>query len=554
VAGLSGITAIAAGGYHALALKNDGTVWAWGHNDLGELGDGTTLDRSTPVQVSGLTGARSISAGMSHSVASTSDGTVWSWGDNFRGQLGDGANPTTFTPHSAPVQATNVSGVASVNAGDFYTIVLSLRQATTTYSYDKLYRLIGASGPAATTGYTYDPVGNRSSKLLGGTTNYTYDRADRIITAGSSTYSVNPNGNVTQRGLDALAYDQANRLTCYQATAGSCSPATATATYRYDGDGKRTSKTVGTTTTNYTYDIGLGLPVILSDATRKYVWGAGGLAYTTDLSGSLQGVYHTDGLGSVRAITDGSGDVVQTYQADEFGIPALSQGTSTQPFGFTGEPQDPEDGLSCLRARMYDPSTGRFSQRDIAAGATQNPQSLNRYVYVQNNPIRFRDPSGHAISKLLENDCFTTASGIVHGYIVNARCLDFPLTTIAFVTVRVPGSLFTVIQEVLLSGEPPNDGGGGDEGGQDDIPATIHGAERLRQAGFRYADYLAIKAGEALKQADGANVYFKKVGRNAYNVIVEDANGVVTAMKNKTRYELQRLAQNYGWYYPGQVP
>jgi hypothetical protein len=203
---------------------------------------------------------------------------------------------------------------------------------------------------------------------------------------------------------------------------------------------------------------------------------------------------------------------------------------------------------------MYEPTIGRFLQRDSAAGTIQAPPSLNRYTYGQDDPVKYRDPSGHAISKLLENDCFTTAAGIVRGYIVNVRCLDFPIQTIAFVSVRLPGYPFTIVQEVVLAGEPPNDGGGGDKGGQEEIPATIHGAQRLREAGFSYAEYLATKAGEALKQADGANVYFKRVGRNAYNVIVEDADGVVTAMRNKTRYELERLAQNYGWYYPGQIP
>ena len=54
VSSLSGVTAIAEGHYHTLAMKSDGTVWAWGWNDYGQLGDGTTTDRTTPVQVIGL--------------------------------------------------------------------------------------------------------------------------------------------------------------------------------------------------------------------------------------------------------------------------------------------------------------------------------------------------------------------------------------------------------------------------------------------------------------------------------------------------------------------
>src|SRR6185436_7579276 len=89
VTGLTGVTAIASGAYHSLALKSDGTVWAWGYNYYGTLGDGTTTTRSTPVQVSGLTGVIAVSAGTLHSLALKSDGTVWAWGYNGFGELGD---------------------------------------------------------------------------------------------------------------------------------------------------------------------------------------------------------------------------------------------------------------------------------------------------------------------------------------------------------------------------------------------------------------------------------------------------------------------------------
>lgn len=166
-----------------------------------------------------------------------------------------------------------------------------------------------------------------------------------------------------------------------------------TTTYAYDGDGKRISSTVGGTTTRYVYDVGGGLPVLLDDGARKYVWGQE-LAYTTNEAGTLQGVYHTDGLGSVRAITDSTGSVVQTYQTDEFGIPTQAQGASPQPFGYTGEQVD-ATGLVYLRARMYDPSSGRFLQRDPLAGHVRIPFSLNRFTYAVNSSLNRTDPSGH---------------------------------------------------------------------------------------------------------------------------------------------------------------
>ena len=73
---LSGITAIASGDYHSITLKSDGTVWAWGKNDYGQLGDGTTMNRSSPVQVSSLANITAIAAGELHSLALNSSGTV----------------------------------------------------------------------------------------------------------------------------------------------------------------------------------------------------------------------------------------------------------------------------------------------------------------------------------------------------------------------------------------------------------------------------------------------------------------------------------------------
>jgi RHS repeat-associated protein len=116
-----------------------------------------------------------------------------------------------------------------------------------------------------------------------------------------------------------------------------------------------------------------------------------GLAYA--VSGSAVEVYHADGLGSTRWITDAAGATTDRYRTDEFGIPSWTEGPSTQPFRFTGEPRD-GTGLTYLRARYYDPSLGRFMSRDSLVGFSTSPQSLNQYVYVANNPATSVDPSG----------------------------------------------------------------------------------------------------------------------------------------------------------------
>ncbi|AIQ70919.1 RCC1 domain-containing protein [Paenibacillus graminis] len=89
---------MAGGESYSLAVKSDGSVWAWGYNNGGQLGDGTQTDRWEPIQVTGLSGIREVSAGRTHSLAKGSDGSVWSWGSNGYGQLGDGSLTNRLVP------------------------------------------------------------------------------------------------------------------------------------------------------------------------------------------------------------------------------------------------------------------------------------------------------------------------------------------------------------------------------------------------------------------------------------------------------------------------
>lgn len=112
---------VSAGAAHTLVVKSDGTVWAWGRNNTGQLGDGTLGPRTAPVQIPGLSDVVAVAAGRVHSLALTKDGSVWAWGDNSSGQLGDG----TTVPRQRPVLVNNLSGVTAIAAGGrFFSVAL----------------------------------------------------------------------------------------------------------------------------------------------------------------------------------------------------------------------------------------------------------------------------------------------------------------------------------------------------------------------------------------------------------------------------------------------
>src|SRR5690606_27370837 len=114
---LTNVVAVAAGGYHSLALKSDGTVWAWGDNTHGQLGNGTYNSSSFPVQVKNLTGVIAIAAGENHSLALKSDKTVWAWGANNYGQLGTKDYARRNTPTKVKDENTMRSRAIAIAAG-----------------------------------------------------------------------------------------------------------------------------------------------------------------------------------------------------------------------------------------------------------------------------------------------------------------------------------------------------------------------------------------------------------------------------------------------------
>jgi hypothetical protein len=146
VSGLSGVTNVAAGAYHSLAVKTNGTVWAWGYNYSGQLGDNTTVQRKAPVQVSGLSDVTHVAAGVSHSLALKTNGTVWAWGENWECQLGDGTRgPNRLTP----VQVSGLSGVTNVAAGAYHSLAVKTNGTVWAWGYNG-YGQLGNNTTAST--------------------------------------------------------------------------------------------------------------------------------------------------------------------------------------------------------------------------------------------------------------------------------------------------------------------------------------------------------------------------------------------------------------------
>lgn len=216
------------------------------------------------------------------------------------------------------------------------------------------------------------------------TTQPTGRRASHRRVSHRVSYTWDDNGNLTARGSDAFDWDAANRLV-------SATVESATTTFAYNGDGLRDSLTFDSNTTTFTWDVNRSIPPVLDDETYHYLYGVGRIA---QMGASETHYYLTDGLGSILALTDEAGDLVNTYDYDVFGAVRAETGSQANDFTFAGEQVDGSAGLQYLRARYYDMEVGRFVSRDPWSGTAWDPSTQGSFQYVRNNPIRFVDPVG----------------------------------------------------------------------------------------------------------------------------------------------------------------
>jgi len=189
-----GYTAVAAGEYHTLALRSDGRVFAAGQNAYGQLGNGTltTTYTGAPTQVSGLSGVTSIAAGCSHSLALTSTGAVWGWGYNYRGQIG----PSATTKQLTPVQVPGLPVIQAIAAGCSHSMALDVSGYVWTWGYN-VYGQLG-NGNSITTSTPTKLTSFLASAIDGGEAFSLALRTDGTVMAwGNNAYGQLARGNTT---------------------------------------------------------------------------------------------------------------------------------------------------------------------------------------------------------------------------------------------------------------------------------------------------------------------------------------------------------------------
>lgn len=255
---------------------------------------------------------------------------------------------------------------------------------TANYTYDTISRLMNTTGED----YTYDGVGNRLTGPLT-TDTMSYNAGNQQLNINTTQFAYDFNGNRTQKTEGGITttytYDDENKL--IQVTKGSDS-----ITYAYDPFGRRITKNVNGVITRLVYDQNEILAAYdgSGNVTARYAHGLNideHLAVQQDTTASF---YHADGLGSIVALTNTAGAVVQTYSYDSFGN-VTPTGTITQPYAFTGREYDYETGLYFYHARYYDPKAGRFVMKDPIGF---DGGDVNLYGYVGSNPVNFTDSLG----------------------------------------------------------------------------------------------------------------------------------------------------------------
>jgi RHS repeat-associated protein len=279
---------------------------------------------------------------------------------------------------------------------------------TQNFFYDSLNRIQQAYTSGPNWGETYvntiDPWGNLTNiGPVSGKTNYEgLNAAPASIKNQLNGYCHDSAGNLvlnsncpTGTFTPTYSYDAENRLA-----------STAGWTYVYDGDGERVMKCTGNPCVGTLYWTGTGSGPLAESSgstfTEEYAFFNGKRVARRDLPGGTVNYYFSDHLGSASVITNSAGSIQKESDYYPFGGEMVVSGGDINNYKFAGKERDTESGLDNFGARYYGSSLGRFMTPDwnalpapVPFSDLTNPQSLNLYAYVRNNPLSLMDPDGH---------------------------------------------------------------------------------------------------------------------------------------------------------------
>jgi RHS repeat-associated protein len=300
-------------------------------------------------------------------------------------------------------------------------ISMTDNSGTTNYSYFDSGWLRSASHPAGSgipnESYTYDPAGNRSS----GAISSSYDAADRIQSDGTYAYVFDGEGNLKTKTLLTGGPGTTYSWNADHQLLGITYPDGTTSSFRYDPFGRRVSATNKGQESRFVYN-GLSVQADYTSANQVQTSYLSGLEAVA--SNGSPAYYLSDGLGSVRALTNSAGAISGSYSYDSFGIPAASNPTTPTRDTFTGYQYDSTSGLYDAGARYYDPAVGRFLSEDPIT-------SVNPFPYAANDPVNSVDVNGlQAVGEysiLLQTD------------VNNAQCISGAVGAIAIPSLFAAG-------------------------------------------------------------------------------------------------------------------
>jgi RHS repeat-associated protein len=306
-------------------------------------------------------------------------------------------NVTNHGPSSVISSYTYALNNAGIRTG-----VTEADGSTVSYGYGDTYMLTSETRTGAhayTITFSYDNVGNRLTQVRDGVaTSYTYNNRDQLTQEDSAgvvtSYTYDHAGRMetktTPSGTTNYGWQDNDRMMSVQGPG-------VFVTYTYDAEGRRVGETTTAGTTGYLIDAQLPYGQVIAEtdgagsAKATYVYGLERVSMTR---GTSTHTYAADGQGSVRQLTDAGGNVTDTWDYLAFGEVLARTGTMKNAFTFSGEQWDPNAGFYYLRARLYNPSDGRFVSVDPWAGDASATASLHRYLYADACPTTFCDPTG----------------------------------------------------------------------------------------------------------------------------------------------------------------